>query len=118
MYLRNINTFAFNNMADPRTTTNNKCCLHVIFVPNTRIPLKKFRSIRRQLTDSGRTSEELLAPKHSLKYNFGFPSSNAPTPETLKNFFDVSFLLLHATAEYLAKTNDLWTLSIVLHVTK
>uniref|UniRef100_A0A8C5CGQ6 Cathepsin D n=1 Tax=Gadus morhua TaxID=8049 RepID=A0A8C5CGQ6_GADMO len=73
------------------TTTNNKCCLHVIFVPNTRIPLKKFRSIRRQLTDSGRTSEELLAPKHSLKYNFGFPSSNAPTPETLKNFFDAQY---------------------------
>jgi len=56
-----------------------------------RIPLKKFRSIRRQLTDSGRTSEELLAPKHSLKYNFGFPSSNAPTPETLKNFFDAQY---------------------------
>ncbi|CAL8404043.1 unnamed protein product [Boreogadus saida] len=56
-----------------------------------RIPLKKFRSIRRQLTDSGRTSEELLAPKDSLKYNFGFPSSNAPTPETLKNYFDAQY---------------------------
>ncbi|CAL8243575.1 unnamed protein product [Lota lota] len=56
-----------------------------------RIPLKKFRSIRRELTDSGRTAEELLAPKHSLKYNLGFPSSKAPTPETLKNFLDAQY---------------------------
>uniref|UniRef100_A0AAQ5Z6U4 Cathepsin D n=1 Tax=Amphiprion ocellaris TaxID=80972 RepID=A0AAQ5Z6U4_AMPOC len=55
------------------------------------IPLKKFRSIRRELTDSGRTAEELLADKHSLKYNFGFPSSNAPTPETLKNYLDAQY---------------------------
>lgn len=58
-----------------------------------RIPLKKFRSIRRELTDSGRTAEELLADGHSLKYNFGFPSSNGPTPETLKNYLDVSTTL-------------------------
>ena len=64
-----------------------------------RIPLKKFRSIRRELTDSGRTAEELLAGKHSTKYNFGFPSSNAPTPETLKNYLDVSIPL---------QTSDLW----------
>uniref|UniRef100_A0A671WM20 Cathepsin D n=1 Tax=Sparus aurata TaxID=8175 RepID=A0A671WM20_SPAAU len=56
-----------------------------------RIPLKKFRSIRRELTDSGRTAEELLAGKHSTKYNFGFPSSNAPTPETLKNYLDAQY---------------------------
>lgn len=55
-----------------------------------RIPLKKFRSIRRELTDSGRKVEELLADTHSLKYNFGFPASNGPTPETLKNYLDVS----------------------------
>lgn len=54
-----------------------------------RIPLKKFRSIRRQLTDSGKRAEDLLAGTHSLKYNFGFPSSNGPTPETLKNYLDV-----------------------------
>jgi len=58
-----------------------------------RIPLKKFRSIRRELTDSGRGAEELLANKHSLKYNLGFPSSNGPTPETLKNYLDVSITL-------------------------
>lgn len=55
-----------------------------------RIPLKKFRSIRRELTDSGKRVQELLADKHSLKYNFGFPPSNNPTPETLKNYLDVS----------------------------
>uniref|UniRef100_A0A3B5LL77 Cathepsin D n=1 Tax=Xiphophorus couchianus TaxID=32473 RepID=A0A3B5LL77_9TELE len=55
-----------------------------------RIPLKKFRSIRRELTDSGRRADELLADRHSLKYNLGFPSSNEPTPETLKNYMDVS----------------------------
>lgn len=59
-----------------------------------RIPLKKFRSIRRELTDSGRQAEELLADKHSMKYNFGFPSSNGPTPESLKNYLDVSDSLL------------------------
>lgn len=66
-----------------------------------RIPLKKFRSIRRELTDSGRSIEELLADTHSLKYNFGFPSSGGPTPETLKNYLDVSLTL---------RTTDLWTL--------
>lgn len=65
-----------------------------------RIPLTKFRTIRRQLTDSGRRVDELLADKHSLKYNFGFPSSNAPTPETLKNYLDVSITF---------QTTDLWT---------
>ncbi|XP_041638722.1 cathepsin D isoform X1 [Cheilinus undulatus] len=56
-----------------------------------RIPLKKFRSIRRELTDSGRTVEELLANKHSLKYNLGFPPNGGPTPETLKNYLDAQY---------------------------
>ncbi|XP_076122259.1 cathepsin D [Alosa pseudoharengus] len=56
-----------------------------------RIPLKKFRSIRRTLTDSGLKVEELLAGTNSLKYNQGFPSSNDPTPETLKNFMDAQY---------------------------
>lgn len=58
--------------------------------PTPRVPLTKFRSIRRELTDSGRKVEELLADTPSLKYNFGFPASGAPTPETLKNYLDVS----------------------------
>ncbi|KAJ8252615.1 hypothetical protein COCON_G00219270 [Conger conger] len=56
-----------------------------------RIPLKKFRSIRRTLSDSGRTMEELLAGQQALKYNLGFPSSNGPTPETLKNYLDAQY---------------------------
>uniref|UniRef100_A0A6Q2YVC7 Cathepsin D n=1 Tax=Esox lucius TaxID=8010 RepID=A0A6Q2YVC7_ESOLU len=57
-----------------------------------RIPLKKFRSIRRTLTDSGRAAEELLAGKEHTKYsNLGFPSSNGPTPETLKNYMDAQY---------------------------
>uniref|UniRef100_A0A673W8T0 Cathepsin D n=1 Tax=Salmo trutta TaxID=8032 RepID=A0A673W8T0_SALTR len=57
------------------------------------IPLRKFRSIRRTLTDSGRAAEELLAGKEHTKYNnLGFPSSsNGPTPETLKNFMDAQY---------------------------
>lgn len=54
-----------------------------------RIPLKKFRSIRRTLSDSGLNVEQLLAGTNSLQHNQGFPSSNAPTPETLKNYMDV-----------------------------
>nr|XP_046191278.1 cathepsin D-like isoform X2 [Oncorhynchus gorbuscha] len=58
-----------------------------------RIPLRKFRSIRRTLTDSGRAAEELLAGQEHTKYNnLGFPSSsNEPTPETLKNFMDAQY---------------------------
>lgn len=56
-----------------------------------RVPLTKFRSIRRELTDSGRKVEELLADTPSLKYNFGFPASGAPTPETLKNYLDAQY---------------------------
>lgn len=56
--------------------------------------------MRRALTDSGRRAEELLVDKHSLKYNFGFPSSNGPTPEILKNYLDVRLSL---------QITDLWT---------
>ncbi|XP_066557084.1 cathepsin D [Amia ocellicauda] len=70
-------------------------CLFAAFVCATdaiiRIPLTKFRSIRRSLTDSGKNTAELLAGKESLKYNLGFPSSNGPTPETLKNYLDAQY---------------------------
>uniref|UniRef100_A0A674MXY4 Cathepsin D n=1 Tax=Takifugu rubripes TaxID=31033 RepID=A0A674MXY4_TAKRU len=55
------------------------------------IPLKKFRSIRRELTDSGRKIEELLADRRINKYNYGFPTAGAPTPETLKNYLDAQY---------------------------
>ncbi|XP_035251717.1 cathepsin D [Anguilla anguilla] len=56
-----------------------------------RIPLKKFRTVRRTLSDSGKWTEELLAGQDELKYNLGFPSSNGPTPETLKNYLDAQY---------------------------
>ncbi len=62
----------------------------LMFLFLSRIPLQKFRSIRRTLSDSGRAVEELVANSASLKYNLGFPASNGPTPETLKNYLDVS----------------------------
>ncbi|CAF91576.1 unnamed protein product, partial [Tetraodon nigroviridis] len=59
------------------------------FLP--RIPLNKFRSIRRELTDSGRQVEELLADRRITKYNYGFPSAGAPTPEALTNYLDAQY---------------------------
>ncbi|XP_063052726.1 cathepsin D isoform X1 [Engraulis encrasicolus] len=56
-----------------------------------RIPLKKFRSIRRTMSDSGMRAEEMVAGANDLKYNLGFPSSKAPTPETLKNYMDAQY---------------------------
>ncbi|XP_062860263.1 cathepsin D [Trichomycterus rosablanca] len=56
-----------------------------------RIPLKKFRSIRRTMSDSGRAVEELLAGPRHMKYNLGFPPFSAPTPETLKNYLDAQY---------------------------
>ncbi|KAL2094158.1 hypothetical protein ACEWY4_011470 [Coilia grayii] len=35
--------------------------------------------------------EELLAGTSALKYNQGFPPSNTPTPETLKNYMDAQY---------------------------
>ncbi|XP_078405239.1 cathepsin D [Cetorhinus maximus] len=56
-----------------------------------RIPLRKFRSIRRTFTDSANSIEELLAGDQYFKYNLGFPHSNEPTPETLKNYLDAQY---------------------------
>ncbi|KAK7929827.1 hypothetical protein WMY93_006222 [Mugilogobius chulae] len=55
-----------------------------------RIPLKKFRSIRRSITDSGKALDQILGDSHSSKYNLGFPP-NAPTPETLTNYLDAQY---------------------------
>lgn len=71
----------------------------------SRIPLKRIRRIRREMTDSGRRAEELLVDKHSLKYNFDFRSSTGPTPEILTNYLDVSITL---------QITDLWTLKSFL----
>uniref|UniRef100_A0A4W3IJA1 Cathepsin D n=1 Tax=Callorhinchus milii TaxID=7868 RepID=A0A4W3IJA1_CALMI len=52
------------------------------------IPLTRFRSIRRALSDSGRSVEDLL-PEN--KYKTDSPSINGPTPETLKNYLDAQY---------------------------
>uniref|UniRef100_A0A4W4HAT8 Cathepsin D n=1 Tax=Electrophorus electricus TaxID=8005 RepID=A0A4W4HAT8_ELEEL len=73
------------------------CCIFLLFLCKTTdqaaylVPLTKFRTIRRSMSDSGRPIEELLATSKSTKYNLGFPSSNAPTPETLKNYLDAQY---------------------------
>ncbi|KAL4613471.1 cathepsin D-like [Arapaima gigas] len=59
--------------------------------PLLRIPLTKFRSVRRTLTDSGKSLEELQAGARNLKYHLGFPSSSSPTPETLMNYLDAQY---------------------------
>lgn len=42
------------------------------------------------MSDSGQAVEELLANFQHTKYNLGFLSKSGPTPETLKNYLDVS----------------------------
>ncbi|XP_041075072.1 cathepsin D-like [Polyodon spathula] len=56
-----------------------------------RIPLQKFRSLRRTLSDAGRSVEGLVSEEHNLKYNLDFPSRDGPTPETLKNYLDAQY---------------------------
>ncbi|MGH0122618.1 UNVERIFIED_CONTAM: hypothetical protein FKN15_029047 [Acipenser sinensis] len=85
---------------DSQKDNNNimKCSyiiLFAAFIATTnaivRIPLKKFRSVRRTLSDAGRSVEELVSEEQNLKYNLGFPSSDGPTPETLKNYLDAQY---------------------------
>ncbi|CAL9694056.1 unnamed protein product [Knipowitschia caucasica] len=54
-----------------------------------RIPLKKFRSLRRSITDSGRSLEQIMSHGENNKYNLGFP--RAPTPELLTNYLDAQY---------------------------
>ncbi|XP_072564699.1 cathepsin D-like [Paramormyrops kingsleyae] len=56
-----------------------------------RIPLRKFRTIRRTLSDSGKSADELLAGNGAMKYSLEIPPSTKPTPETLKNYLDAQY---------------------------
>ncbi|XP_018416852.1 PREDICTED: cathepsin D-like [Nanorana parkeri] len=55
-----------------------------------RIPLTKFTSIRRTLTQSGEDLTKLIGDGYN-KYYPGFPPNGGPTPETLKNYLDAQY---------------------------
>nr|XP_033783890.1 cathepsin D [Geotrypetes seraphini] len=55
-----------------------------------RIPLTKFTSVRRTVTDSAGSLEDLLL-KGNQKYMSGFPTVWNPTPEVLSNYLDAQY---------------------------
>ncbi|KAM4617321.1 cathepsin D [Discoglossus pictus] len=55
----------------------------------TRIPLKKFTSIRRTMAEASGDVAKSIGDASS-KYS-GFPPNGAPTPETLKNYLDAQY---------------------------
>ncbi|XP_053305369.1 cathepsin D-like [Spea bombifrons] len=56
-----------------------------------RIPLKKFPSIRRTLSEAGGDVQRLIGTDSPLKYYSGFPPNGGPTPEALKNYLDAQY---------------------------
>lgn len=55
-----------------------------------RIPLTKFTSTRRMLTEVGSEIPDMNAITQFLKFKLGFSDLAEPTPEILKNYMDVS----------------------------
>lgn len=56
-----------------------------------RIPLHKFTSIRRTMSEVGGPVEDLIAKGPISKYAQGVPAvTGGPIPEMLKNYMDVS----------------------------
>lgn len=57
-----------------------------------RIPLYKFKSIRRTISEVGGPVEDLIAKGPISKYTLGVPAmmTGGPVPEMLKNYMDVS----------------------------
>lgn len=55
-----------------------------------RIPLTKFTSTRRMLTEVGSEIPDMNAITQFLKFKLGFADLAEPTPEILKNYMDVS----------------------------
>lgn len=59
--------------------------------PLDRIPLHKFTSIRRTMSEVGGPVEDLIAKGPISKYAQGVPAvTGGPIPEMLKNYMDVS----------------------------
>ncbi|XP_053305367.1 cathepsin D-like [Spea bombifrons] len=56
-----------------------------------RIPLKKFQSIRRTMSEASGDLQKMIADGTNQKYISGFPQSGSPTPETLLNYLDAQY---------------------------
>ncbi|KAL8169971.1 UNVERIFIED_CONTAM: hypothetical protein K2H54_060839 [Gekko kuhli] len=54
-----------------------------------RIPLKKYPSMRSVYTEYGNDIQDLIQMGEVLKYKYGPPGAENPTPEALKNYMDV-----------------------------
>lgn len=65
------------------------------FAPLDRIPLHKFTSVRRTMSELGGPVEDLIARGPISKYAQGVPSvAGGPVPEVLRNYMDVSMGLV------------------------
>ncbi|NWU22149.1 CATD protein, partial [Dyaphorophyia castanea] len=56
-----------------------------------RIPLTKFPSMRRILSEAGSEIPDMNSITRALKYKLGFGEEGGPTPETLKNYMDAQY---------------------------
>lgn len=56
-----------------------------------RIPLTKFTSIRRTLTQASGDLKKLIGDEGYNKYYPGFPPNGGPTPESLTNYLDAQY---------------------------
>ncbi|XP_007435358.1 cathepsin D [Python bivittatus] len=56
-----------------------------------RIPLKKFPSMRSIYNEYGTNIQDLIELGQVLKYKFGGPGAETPTPEALKNYMDAQY---------------------------
>ncbi|NXO31921.1 CATD protein, partial [Cisticola juncidis] len=56
-----------------------------------RIPLTKFPSMRRILTEAGNEIPDMNAITQAIKYKLGFAGEGKPTPEILKNYMDAQY---------------------------
>lgn len=55
-----------------------------------RIPLTKFPSVRRLLSEAGSEIPDMNSITQAIKFKLGFAEEGEPTPEILKNYMDVS----------------------------
>ncbi|NXH29374.1 CATD protein, partial [Myiagra hebetior] len=56
-----------------------------------RIPLTKFPSMRRILTEAGSEVPDMNSITQAIKFKLGFAEEGGPTPEILKNYMDAQY---------------------------